>query len=268
MDNFCLKWNDFGGNIRESLKKLRSDEALADVTLATEDGRHIKAHKIILSAGSQFFQDIFVKSNHVNMLVYLKGISFADLEPVINFLYNGEAFVAQEEVEKFVKTGKELKVKGLSSELKGTGGHTQAQSSFANNYNPIKEEPEYTDEPESQSSFANNYNPIKEEPEYTDEPEYSEYSGEPENSDTGTRDMSESQGQDSQLQFKTVEEIIEKIEIEGVWSCKVCGKTTRGKTNMKRHAEIHIEGVSHVCQDCRMIFHTSNALRTHRYHKH
>ena len=48
MDNFCLKWNDFGGNIRESLKKLRSDEALADVTLATEDGRHIKAHKIIL----------------------------------------------------------------------------------------------------------------------------------------------------------------------------------------------------------------------------
>ena len=224
MDNFCLKWNDFGGNIRESLKKLRSDEALADVTLATEDGRHIKAHKIILSAGSQFFQDIFVKSNHVNMLVYLKGISFADLEPVINFLYNGEAFVAQEEVEKFVKTGKELKVKGLSS--------------------------------------------IKEEPEYTDEPEYSEYSGEPENSDTGTRDMSESQGQDSQLQFKTVEEIIEKIEIEGVWSCKVCGKTMRGKTNMKRHAEIHIEGVSHVCQDCRMIFHTSNALRTHRYHKH
>ena len=170
------------------------------------------------------------------MLVYLKGISFADLEPVINFLYNGEAFVAQEEVEKFVKTGKELKVKGLSSELKGTGGYTQAQSSFANNYNPIKEEPEYTDEPE--------------------------------NSDTGTRDMSESQGQDSQLQFKTVEEIIEKIEIEGVWSCKVCGKTMRGKTNMKRHAEIHIEGVSHVCQDCRMIFHTSNALRTHRYHKH
>ena len=218
------------------MKKLRSDEALADVTLATEDGRHIKAHKIILSAGSQFFQDIFVKSNHVNMLVYLKGISFADLEPVINFLYNGEAFVAQEEVEKFVKTGKELKVKGLSSELKGTGGYTQAQSSFANNYNPIKEEPEYTDEPE--------------------------------NSDTGTRDMSESQGQDSQLQFKTVEEIIEKIEIEGVWSCKVCGKTMRGKTNMKRHAEIHIEGVSHVCQDCRMIFHTSNALRTHRYHKH
>ena len=66
------------------MKKLRSDEALADVTLATEDGRHIKAHKIILSAGSQFFQDIFVKSNHVNMLVYLKGISFADLEPVIN----------------------------------------------------------------------------------------------------------------------------------------------------------------------------------------
>merc|ERR1712098_845549 len=102
----------------------------------------------------------------------------------------------------------------------------------------VKEEPEYSDEPEHTDEPEHS-----DEPEHTDEPEYGD---EPGNSDTGSRDMSESQGRDSQLQFKTVdlsydqrEEIIEKIE--GVWSCKVCGKTMRQKSDLKRHAETHIE---------------------------
>ena len=44
--------------------KLRNDHRLFDVTLATDDGQHIQAHKLILSAGSSFFSDIFLKSNH------------------------------------------------------------------------------------------------------------------------------------------------------------------------------------------------------------
>merc|ERR1719232_1304441 len=127
MEKFCLKWNEFEENIRESFKKLRVDQVLADVTLATEDGQQIQAHKIVLSAGSNFFSDIFVKSNHPNMLVYLKGITFAELEPVINFLYNGEAYVAQEELKMFIDTGNELKVKGLDSKWKGTVENTPTQ---------------------------------------------------------------------------------------------------------------------------------------------
>ena len=75
MDKFCLNWNGYDANIREYFKKLREDQRLFDVTLVTDDGQHIQAHKIILSAGSNFFSDIFVKSNHSNMLVYLKGIT-------------------------------------------------------------------------------------------------------------------------------------------------------------------------------------------------
>ena len=70
-----MKWNEFDTNIRGYLRILREDQRLFDVTLVTDDGQHIQAHKIILSAGSNFFSDIFVKSNHSNMLVYLKGIT-------------------------------------------------------------------------------------------------------------------------------------------------------------------------------------------------
>ena len=74
MEKFCLNWNGYDTIIREHFRKLKEDQRLFDVTLVTEDGQHVQAHRIILSAGSNFFSDIFKKSNHKNVLVYLKGI--------------------------------------------------------------------------------------------------------------------------------------------------------------------------------------------------
>ena len=117
MDKWCMKWNEFDTNIRQYLRILREDQRLFDVTLVTDDGQHIQAHKIILSAGSNFFSDIFMKSNHSNMLVYLKGISSDKLDPVIDFIYNGEAFITQEQLKVFIETGKEYQLKGLEEVL-------------------------------------------------------------------------------------------------------------------------------------------------------
>ena len=91
-------WNEFELNIRDSFRKLREEKRLFDVTLATDDGQHIKAHEMILAAGSNFFGDIFMKSDHTNILICLKGISSVELEHVTDFLYNGEAFISQEEL--------------------------------------------------------------------------------------------------------------------------------------------------------------------------
>merc|ERR1712129_254968 len=121
METFCLKWNEFEANIRESFKTLRDEERLFDVTLATDDGQHIRAHKMVLSAGSNFFSDIFKKTNHSNMLIYMKGISSAELEPVTDFMYKGEAFITQDYLTKFLGTAKELQIKGLLGDLQGIG---------------------------------------------------------------------------------------------------------------------------------------------------
>ena len=68
MEKYCLQWNEFELNIRDSFRKLREEKRLFDVTLATDDGQHIKAHEMILAAGSNFFGDIFMKSDHTNIL--------------------------------------------------------------------------------------------------------------------------------------------------------------------------------------------------------
>ena len=108
-----MKWNEFDTNIREYFRIIREDQRLFDVTLVTDEGQQIKAHKIILSAGSHFFSDIFLKSNQTNMLIYLKGIDSVQLEYILDFLYNGKASVGQEELKEFLETGKELQVKGF-----------------------------------------------------------------------------------------------------------------------------------------------------------
>merc|ERR1719186_2314344 len=114
-EKFCLKGNEFETNIRESFRELREEQNHFDVTLATDDGQQIGAHKIVLSAGSKFFKDILKKTKHPSPFIYLKGINRVELEYVIDFLYNGEAYIAQEELNKFLEIAQELQVKGLQS---------------------------------------------------------------------------------------------------------------------------------------------------------
>ena len=58
-----------------------------------------------------------------------------------------------------------------------------------------------------------------------------------------------------------IEQMIEKNE--GLWQCKVCDKIMQHKRDIVRHAEAHIEGVSHACGICNKTLSTKNSLRKH-----
>jgi len=57
-DQFCLRWNNFQSNIVSVLDNLKEEEDLVDVTLVCE-GHAVKAHKVILSACSPYFRNVF-----------------------------------------------------------------------------------------------------------------------------------------------------------------------------------------------------------------
>merc|ERR1719369_2170760 len=96
MNQVHLKWNDFENDIRHTFVCLRKERSSFDVTLATDDGHIIEAHKIILSAGSEFFNSILKRTKHPNPFVHLKGVTKSDLESVINFLYCGQVVISQD----------------------------------------------------------------------------------------------------------------------------------------------------------------------------
>lgn len=61
---FCLRWNNFQTNFTSQFKALRVEEDFVDVTLACE-GKRIKAHKLVLSACSPYFKELFKVSGFV-----------------------------------------------------------------------------------------------------------------------------------------------------------------------------------------------------------
>ena len=66
---FCLKWNNFQNSVTSVFDNLRQDEELVDITLCCE-GKKIKAHRMMLSACSPYFRDLF-KVCHSSQVLFL-----------------------------------------------------------------------------------------------------------------------------------------------------------------------------------------------------
>ena len=58
-EKFDLKWNDFHSNVSKSFGLLRNEDYLHDVTLVSDDYKQVTAHKLVLSACSEYFKNIF-----------------------------------------------------------------------------------------------------------------------------------------------------------------------------------------------------------------
>ena len=69
-----LAWVDFESSAPETFKQLWCQLDFADVTLATEDGHQVLAHKLILGSSSQFFRKNLLKNPHKTPLLYLQGV--------------------------------------------------------------------------------------------------------------------------------------------------------------------------------------------------
>ena len=116
-EKLCLNWNDFSKNVTTFFKELRGDQELSDVTLVSSDGEEIEAHKVILASGSGFFQNLFLQSvkRTTHPLLYMRGLKTTELNLIVDFLYQGEVSVPQDQLEDFLALATELQLKGLSS---------------------------------------------------------------------------------------------------------------------------------------------------------
>lgn len=87
------------------------------MTLVCDDQNQIQAHKVILSACSDFFRNILLRNAAVSQpFIFLDNVSFQDLENVISFMYNGETAIGQEDLSSFMRSAQRLRVKGLSEQ--------------------------------------------------------------------------------------------------------------------------------------------------------
>ncbi|CAH1154070.1 unnamed protein product [Phaedon cochleariae] len=110
---FCLRWNNFQANITSQFETLRDDEDFTDVTIACE-GQRLQAHKVVLSACSPFFKELFKTNPCSHPIIFMRDVEARHIIALMEFMYAGEVNVAQAHLPGFLKTAESLKIRGLT----------------------------------------------------------------------------------------------------------------------------------------------------------
>ena len=225
-EKFCLKWNDFQENTIKTFSNLRQEDAFFDVTLVSDDQRQMMAHKVVLSACSEYFKDILKSNKHSHSLICLTGITSIELENVLDYIYHGEVQMFQEKIDIFLDVALRLKLKGLLA-TEETANQQYDKNVVIRKLN----KPDERDKPQiSEAQYIQTFQ---------DESAYS------------TSAISipiDSSSSIDEIEQKVLE-YLEKNE-NGDYMCKICGKVGGKRINTKRHIETHLDGISVFCSIC------------------
>ena len=133
-----LQQDDFLSNYAGSFQDLRSSEELFDVTLACED-EVVEGHKVVLSACSPFFRNIFRQTQAQHPFIYLKGVLHKDLLAMMDYIYTGKTEVLAEEVERFCQVGKDMRINGFDDVQDDLNSSATKNKTMSENKNTLED---------------------------------------------------------------------------------------------------------------------------------
>ncbi|XP_053973752.1 protein tramtrack, alpha isoform-like isoform X2 [Hylaeus volcanicus] len=137
---FCLRWNNHQSNLLSVFDQLLHDESFVDVTLAVE-GQLLRAHKMVLSACSPYFQALFVGHPDKHPIVILKDVPYVDMRSLLDFMYRGEVSVDQDRLTAFLRVAESLRIKGLTEVNEDKCDLPSITSSLLGNQNTLPPPP-------------------------------------------------------------------------------------------------------------------------------
>ena len=240
-EQFCLKWNEFNSNASEEFCLLRNEDFLQDVTLVAEDNTQIGAHKLVLSSCSDYFKNIFRNNKHSHPLLCLEGLTSEDIKRLLDYIYDGELKIFQEDLDNFLAMAQRFKLKGLLGD--------------AQSLKPKVASPELT--PPTQT--------IKPEP--TGLSKTNSHSSEVAKSNFDGQRLALSEDDKRHLDER-INQLLEKGE-DGKFQCTLCGKFFKTKQQCQYHIEArHLEGILLPCHLCDKTFRSRNSLANHKTKQH
>ena len=254
-EKLCLRWTDFKENTASAFGKLRNTSEFSDVTLVSEEGEKMEAHKVILAFSSPFFMELLSENKHPHPLIYMRGLKSDVLLALSEFLYFGRTNLVQEKLDEFLSLAAELKLKGLvrdeEQDNKGSSSKPKTSNMKLVKKNPISE---------AVSSVETNIQTQLDTHTYANTKVEQAQNENNENLEAQVRSM-----------ISSSDESLRSAGMSGkgmVHTCKVCGK--RGEnSNIRRHIEsMHIAGVAQVCNICGQIASSRIRLQRHVYENH
>merc|ERR1719445_1710860 len=215
----------------------------------------------MLSICSPFFRRILKRNSHSHPLLYLKGIKSGNMKKMIDFIYNGETFVPEQDLELFLSNAHDLKLKGLTQT--SSTKETRTENSHDNTEDHEGEE--------TAVKLDSEMDYITPEVEYENDYEDNEQT-EDDSIVNGADDLeisiveTHTQAQENEALSRSF--INDTMLVEnGMFICKECGKVFAKKQILANHIEIHM-GIKHECVICQKSFKTKNSLKSHISQRH
>lgn len=115
IDQYLLSWNNFYGNMCRGFHSLQKDEKMVDVTIAA-GGKIFKAHKLVLSVCSPYFQKIFLEHPSNHPILFMTDVHSNYMAGLLDFMYSGQVNVKYEDLPNFLKVAEAMQIKGLHNE--------------------------------------------------------------------------------------------------------------------------------------------------------
>uniref|UniRef100_A0A182NQ12 BTB domain-containing protein n=1 Tax=Anopheles dirus TaxID=7168 RepID=A0A182NQ12_9DIPT len=126
-EHYSLRWNNHQNHILRAFDTLLQTKTLVDVTLVCAE-TSIRAHKVVLSACSPFFQRVFSETPCKHPVIVLKDFRGWVVQAIVDFMYRGEISVPQERLSVLIQAGESLQVRGLVDHPVAANTPTPAQS--------------------------------------------------------------------------------------------------------------------------------------------
>ena len=255
-EKYCLKWNDFNANASTAFGLLREEEFLQDVTLVGEDNSQIAAHKLVLSASSEYFKGIFKRNKHSNPLLLLEGVTSREMANILDYIYNGEVSLFQEDLDRFLAVAQRFKLNGLLGEDPNEADEdSPVQTSTLRLPPNTKREHGHGQQDHKRLAPKETFVEARQ----------LKLVGKNEES----MKLKLTEDEKSNLEEK-INQSLEKTE-DGTWRCTLCDNFSNKykKQQVQYHIEgIHLEGLSLPCNLCMKTFRSRQAYNIHktRYH--
>ena len=112
-----LQHSNLSSQYCAGFKQLKEAGELLDVTLVTDEDV-FEVHKVVLSANSPLFRKILIKQQNVQAQssIFLRGVKSEFLKIIIDFVYNGEAFIESKDLNEFLEVAQDLQINGLAEQ--------------------------------------------------------------------------------------------------------------------------------------------------------
>ena len=251
IEKYNLTWDLYSDHLKIMMKELMMNEDFSDVTLVTEDRKHIKANIHILSSCSPFFKDILKKEKNSSAMMYLRGIQSSEMESIMQFIYLGEATFYEERMDELLAVARLLEIKELSNaapenddlDLESLQSDPLEETEMMKNPGIFKQRTEQ--EPQDKEECVVSLNRM----------------------DEGVKYSCNKCDYQANSQYQLTRHIQSKHE--GVkYSCDKCDFQANRQENLKRHIQSIHEGIKYACDWCDYQAKRQDKLTKHINSKH